>query len=85
MRLMLRVRFHANHDDPRPINFPVKHPYWITGYAGDGSYATVVSYADDLDYITENWPEASNINGEVRSEYTFTSRFPIPDWFKEEE
>lgn len=79
---MLRVRFQANYDDPRPINWPVKHPFWITGYAGDDSYAIVVAYADDLDYIYANWPEATNIEYEQAHNYVFTSRFPKPEWFK---
>ena len=81
---MLRVRFQANYEDPRPINWPVKHPFWITGEAGDGSYKTVVSYADDYEYIYENWPEAANLTSERVEEYTFTDRFAKPDWFKEE-
>lgn len=60
---MLRVRFKANPYDPRPVHWPVKHPYWITGYGGwkdygdepsYAGYATIVSYADDLGYIIEN-------------------------------
>lgn len=79
---MLRVRFQANHDDPRPIDWPVKHPYWITGYAGDSSHATVVSYADDEAYIFSNWPEAKELDIEEVDSYQFTSRFPKPDWMK---
>lgn len=80
---MLRVRFKANPDDPRPINWPVKHPYWITGYAGDDSYSTVVSYADNEQYIYKNWPEASDLEVQEVKEYSFTGRFPKPEWFKE--
>ena len=80
---MLRIRFEANADDPRPINWPVKHPYWITGEAGDGSYATVVSYADDEQYIFANWPEAKNLDAQEVEGYSFTGRFPKPEWFQE--
>jgi hypothetical protein len=79
---MLRVRFHANIEDPRPINWPIKHPYWVSGEGED--YAIVIAYADDLDYIVKNWPEATGIDAEERTEYTFTDRFPRPDWFKGE-
>jgi hypothetical protein len=78
---MLRVRFHANADDYRPVSWPVKHPYWCSGYGDD--YAVVISYADSLEYILENWPEATNLDSEERDEYTFTDRFPRPKWFKE--
>ena len=78
---MLRVRFRANIQDPRPINWPVKHPYWVTGEGED--YAVIVSYADDKNYIFANWPEASNLDIEERESYTFTDRFPKPKWFVE--
>lgn len=83
---MLRIRFRANIEDPRPVKWPVKHPYWVTGesaYAGDDgtAYATVVSYADDEQYIRDHWPEATHLEVQERVEYTFTSRFPKPEWF----
>jgi hypothetical protein len=77
---MLRVRFKAAAPDYRPINWPVKHPYWCTGFGDD--YSIVVSYADDTDYIFENWPEARDLDIEHRSEYTFTDRFPKPEWLE---
>lgn len=82
---MIRARFQANADDYRPVNWPVKHPYWCTGYGGeDGEeYAVVVAYADDEAEITHNWPEAKEIDVmEHTHEYSFTSRFPKPEWFK---
>lgn len=79
---MIRARFHANDDDPRPVNWPVKHPYWVTGY-GDG-YAIVVAYADDEEEILRNWPEATNIDAEEVDEYVFTDRFSKPNWFDKE-
>ena len=59
---MIRVRFKADFKDPRPINWPIKHPYWITGYAGDDSYSIVVAYADNEQYIMDNWPEATDLD-----------------------
>lgn len=76
---MLRVRFRANIDDPRPITWPVKHPYWVSG-EGDG-FAIVISYADDEEYIRANWPESSHLESEEKEGYTFTDRFPKPAWF----
>jgi hypothetical protein len=78
---MLRVRFKANDKDPRPVNWPVKHPYWITG--NGENYSIVVSYADDEEYIYNNWPEAEDLDIEENVSYTFSSRFPKPNWFKE--
>lgn len=78
---MIRARFHANHDDPRPLNWPIKHPYWVTGYGDD--YSTVVAYADNEEEILANWPEAHNIDVSYTDKYSFTDRFPKPDWFEE--
>ena len=77
---MIRARFHANDEDARPVNWPIKHPYWITGY-GDG-YSIVVAYADDEAEILLNWPEATEIEAEPASTYHFTDRFPKPDWLQ---
>ena len=75
---MIRARFHADDEDARPVNWPIKHPYWITGY-GEG-YSIVVAYADDEAEILRNWPEATEIEAEPAETYHFTDRFPKPDW-----
>ena len=79
---MIRVRFYANLDDPRPINWPIKHPYWVSGETED--YAIVVAYADSEEYILTNWPEARELDvmEENVNKYTFTDRFSKPEWFK---
>jgi len=78
---MLRVRFRADEDDYRSMTWPVKYPYWCTGY-GDG-YSIVVAYADDLDYIKINWPEATEIDVQEVDKIQFSDRFPKPDWYQE--
>jgi hypothetical protein len=83
---MIRVRFFTTAEDYRPVNWPIPHPYWKTG-EGEDSYgreaSVIVAYADDADYISRNWPEATDLEvGEV-DDYVFTSRFPKPDWFTE--
>jgi len=82
---MLRARFRANFKDPRPVNWPVRYPFWVTGYAADDSCAIVVSYADDKKYIFDNWPEAEGIEWEETDSITFTDRFQRPDWFTEDD
>lgn len=77
---MLRVRFKANGDDYRPVKWPVKHPYWCSGYSGDNSI--VISYADDVDYIYEHWPEAEDLDIDEVEDYVFTDRFPVPEWWE---
>ena len=77
---MIRARFHANLEDFRPINWPIKHPYWCSGYGND--YSVVVAYADDEAEILKNWPEATQIDSEEVTEYHFSDRFPKPKWFQ---
>lgn len=77
---MNRYRFKANVDDPRPMNFPLPHPYWITGYGEH--YSTVVAYGDDESYILKNWPEAEDIDHEEATQYEYSTRFPKPTWLK---
>lgn len=77
---MLRVRFKANPDDYRPVKWPVKYPFWCSGYGEE--YSIVIAYVDSIEQIYELWPEATELDAEERSEITFTSRFPKPDWYK---
>lgn len=77
---MIRARFHVNPDDPRPVNWPIKHPYWITGYGDD--YSIIVAYADDEAEILRNWPDAKNIESDPATDYVFTDRFQRPDWLE---
>ena len=76
---MIRARFKANLEDSRPVNWPIKHPFWETGF--DDENSIVVAYADDEAEILENWPEAEDIEYTEETEYSFTDRFPKPDWF----
>ena len=78
---MIRARFKVYHEDYRPVNWPIKHPYWCTGYGED--HCIVVAYGDDEAEILRNWPEAADIDADEAAEYTFTDRFQKPDWFKE--
>jgi hypothetical protein len=75
---MKRYRFKCNPSDPRPMTWPIPHPYWITGYGGgyvddDLTHATVVA-----------WPDAFDITEDEATDYLFTDRFPKPTWFNPE-
>lgn len=79
---MIRSRFTVKDvADYRPVKWPIKHPYWCTGYDVDDN-AIIVAYADNEDEILELWPEAENIDSEDASDYVFTGRFPKPDWLE---
>lgn len=77
----LRVRFHANDEDSRPVKFPPPGPYWVSG-SGDG-YDVLVAYVRNEAQITEYWPDATDIDVMQRDvSVTFTDRFPKPDWWE---
>jgi hypothetical protein len=79
---MIRARFHCNCEDPRPVNWPIKHPYWVSGYGED--HAIIVAYADNIDEIKRNWPDSRDFSFvDEALEYVFTDRFARPEWFKE--
>jgi hypothetical protein len=83
---VIRARFKTDADDYRPVNWPIKHPYWCTGhglrhFTDEDGYSIIVAYADDEAEIMTNWPEAYEIDAQPADEYVFTSRFPKPDWF----
>lgn len=78
---MLRVRFHIQDSDYRPVVWPIKYPYWCTGY-GD-NYTILVAFVDSIDQLFMLWPDASNINEQEVEKPTFSDRFPKPDWYDE--
>lgn len=85
---MIRSRFKVNAEDYRPVVWPIKHPYWCTGYGGfdsefNAGYAIIVAYADDEAEIMRLWPDAVDLDSEEESEYTFTDRFRKPSWLKD--
>lgn len=83
---MIRARFNVNAEDPRPVTWPINHPYWVTGETWDGdgnNVSVIVAYADDENEIRRLWPDAQDIDSVPRDSYFFSDRFPVPEWFKE--
>ena len=84
---MIRARFYMRFkdcgNDYRPVKWPIKYPYWCTGQSGDSF--TIVAYADDVEQILELWPEAHRIETVNAEKIEFTTRFPKPKWYKEEQ
>lgn len=76
---MIRARFKADLHDPRPVQWPIRYPYWITG--SDDQHSTIVAYVEDYDAIFDLWPEAEQVEYEQTSEIVFSARFPKPEWF----
>lgn len=77
---MIRCRFLQPTDDYRPLSWPLKHPYWVSGETEDAH--VLVAYADDEAEILANWPEAQDLDSKTCEAYAFTDRFPRPVWFK---
>lgn len=83
MAKLRRYRFElVGVDDPRPVTWPIPHPYWCTGYSSsDGPI--IVAYGESDEYILANWPEAElPLDYEEVDGYKFSDRFPKPDWFE---
>ena len=79
-----RYRFQTESvDDPRPLIFNPKYPWWCTGYAGDESYATIVAYLPDEENLLNYWDDASDVDYTEEEEITFSGRFPKPEYFKD--
>lgn len=83
---MIRARFYIKFkdcgNDYRPVKWPIKHPYWCSGQSNDSFI--IVTYADNLEEILELWPEAYHIETGNVNRIEFSSRFPRPEWYKEE-
>lgn len=79
---MIRARFKANLDDFRSINWPVKYPYWCSGYTD--THSIVVAYATNEEEIYKNWPEAEDLEYVTVEKPIFSDRFPKPEWYVEE-
>jgi len=77
--MLKRFRFMVNPDDPRPVVWPIKHPYWITG--GNDDHTIVVAYEEDISEVMRLWPDAVHIGEEDAKGYVFTPRFPKPVWW----
>lgn len=83
---MYRARFKTRSEDPRPVKWPIKYPYWISGMGSDdmGNYDIVIAYVDDEQQLLDLWPEAEDIDMEPDDKPSFSSRFPKPDWYEVE-
>jgi hypothetical protein len=85
----IRHRFRTfSVDDPRPVTFPPPGPYWITGEAGAGSYATIVAYFPAASETGPRnfWPDTDldrwdGYSQQEQNEIEFTSRFAKPGWW----
>ena len=78
---MIRARFYTDMYDFRPVEWPIKYPYWRSGETYRANI--LIAYADSVEDIKRLWPEAYQIEWDEVDEIVFTSRFPRPDWYKD--
>jgi hypothetical protein len=69
-------------NDPRPLIFNPKYPWWITGTAGDESHVTIVAYIPATENLETYWDDAYDTEFTEHSEIKFTDRFPRPAYFE---
>lgn len=85
---LMRVRFYLEAEDPRPMTWPLKHPWWTTGGytyfdknddARDGH--AIVAYVESVSDVTAAWPESRDIDVmEIKHDfYVFTTRFGVSE------
>lgn len=83
---MIRARFYINKEacgnDYRPVKWPIKYPYWLSG-ENDNNFI-LVAYADDEDQLKELWPEIDIISfADEVDKVEFSDRFRKPDWYED--
>lgn len=78
----IRYRFTTKAEDYRPLIFNPKYPWWCSGFNDESS--TIVAYLPQEEHLHEFWDDADDITQEDCDKIEFSSRFPRPDYFKEE-
>lgn len=74
-----RYRFYTKSvDDPRPLVFNYRYPFWISGYGND--YAIIVAYLPTHEKLTDYWDDAYEVEFTKEKEITFTGRFQKPNY-----
>ena len=77
-----RYRFYTKAvDDPRPLVFNPAYPWWRSGYAGDGSSATIVAYLPANEPLDRYWDDAFDVDYTIEETITFSDRFPKPAYY----
>lgn len=78
-----RYRFTTEAEDPRPLVFNPKYPWWISGYAGDMSNTVIVAYLPSKEDLLKYWDDADDVDFTEEKKIEFSSRFPKPEYFKD--
>ena len=87
---LVRFRFKTHSvDDYRPLvdMAPIRMPWWCTGFGENsgGDYAIIVCYLPENEQLSKYWDDAFDIEFQNVSSITYSSRFPMPKWLKEQE
>lgn len=86
-----RYRFNTySLEDPRPLVFNPRYPWWLTGQSVKGlfnkgtDYATIVAYLPAGEDLLKYWDDAFEITVEECDEITFSDRLSKPKYFVRE-
>jgi hypothetical protein len=73
-------------DDYRPIIFNPKYPWWCSGYGEDpkGERAIIIAYLPDGENLYDYWDDAFDTESAEEEQITFSSRFPKPEYFEDD-
>lgn len=77
-----RYRFKtASIDDPRPLVFNPKFPWWESGF--NLTHATIIAWLPLSEDLSVYWDDATDIEFTEHKEIEFSDRFPKPEYFQE--
>lgn len=86
-RVRFKIKFVDCDEDYRPVIWPIKYPYWVSGehnneFDDNDEYFILVAYVENSEELYKQWPEAYDLDIEEVDKIEFTDRFPKPDWYK---
>lgn len=85
--MLKRYRFKTRAvKDFRPLKdmSRINMPWWCTGESFDGDYVTIVCYLPEDEDLLKYWDDAFDIESDEVEKIVYSSRFPKPDWVKDD-
>lgn len=85
--MLKRYRFKTRTvKDFRPLKdmSRVNMPWWCTGESFNGDYVTIVCYLPEDEDLLKYWDDAFDIESDEVEKIVYSSRFPKPDWVKDD-
>lgn len=67
-------------EDYRPLVFNESYPWWCSGT--NDSSATIIAWLPKDEPLDRYWDDAFEIESTEHAQIEFTSRFPMPEYYK---